>query len=73
MFYGKGDANLTGCSSISCVWLCNLNNFIGNSGSDRCCCRVIIILEVDDGNDPEAFYNLVLPTRLFEFDHKYWH
>ena len=28
MFYGKGDANLSGCSSISCVWLFKLQNFI---------------------------------------------
>ena len=28
VFYGKGDANLSGCSSISCVWLFKLQNFI---------------------------------------------
>ena len=32
MFYGKGDANLSGCSSISCVWLFKLQNFIEISG-----------------------------------------
>ena len=30
--FSKCDANLTGCSSISCAWLFKLNNFIGNSG-----------------------------------------
>ena len=32
VFYGKGDANLSGCSSISCVWLFKLQNFIEISG-----------------------------------------
>ena len=63
MFYGKGDANLSGCSSISCVWLFKLQNFIEISGLGAKNYPVRIALLITDVPNLMQLVNYVMEER----------